>query len=277
MSKTPTPCFAGDEKNDKKIPYINISGYGSLLENKIGLHPELPENDIQFCVEKIKTISPNFFQKPFITLLLRSKAHNSIDFSNSVRNTDQKNYLRSVEFAIKNGYNVVSSGDTNSKLFKHLEGFYDFSNANIPSQLLNVFLITNCKYFIGQQSGPFTLANSSGVNCLLIDCWPYRLGSFLKGDINLYKKIYIEGEGEINLKKLFSEHQDLCLGYGYKRKKAKVIDNSEEEILESLNEFLIKTEFLEKKKLDDLLLNVPNYMHFKYAPSRPPSFVLKKL
>ena len=99
----------------------------------------------------------------------------------------------------------------------------------------------------------------------------------MKGDINLYKKIYIEGEGFINIKDLFLKHQDLCLGYGYKRKHATVVNNSADEILESFMEFFSNNIFEEESKLNDLIDIVPEYMPFKYAPSRPPSFILKQI
>jgi len=277
MSKTPIPCISGDEINDKSIPYINISGYGRLLENNIGLNPRLPIEDIDYCIKTINSNFPNFFNKPFVTLLLRSKGINSTDITTSFRNTNQENYIKSVEYITSIGYNVVATGETKSTLFNHIGGFYDFSNLIISKNLLNVFLITECASYIGQQSGPYLLANSSGKNCLLIDSWPYRLGSFLKGDINLYKNIYIDGKGFINIKNLFLYHQDLCLGYGYKRKNAKVIDNSEDEISQSCTEFFSKNKFDEESNLKKLIDIIPEYVPFKYAPSRPPSFILRQI
>lgn len=277
LSKTSQTCLAGDEFNDKSIPYINLSGYGGLIENNVGLKPHLPYNDKQLCINTIKKEFPLFFNKPFITLLLRSKGINSSDISNSFRDTNQENYVKSIEYITSLGYNIVATGDTNSSLFNHINGFYDLSNLNLSKNLLNIFLITECSSYIGQQSGPYLLANSSGKNCLLIDSWPYRLCSFRKGDINLYKKIYIEGEGFINIKDLFLKHQDLCLGYGYKRKHATVVNNSADEILESCMEFFSNNKFEEESKLNDLIDIVPEYMPFKYAPSRPPSFILKQI
>ena len=276
LSKTTIPCLAGDENMDKPISYINISGYGRLIENDIGLRPRLPKEYIDLCINKISNQYPNFFDKPFLTLLLRSKAHNSSDFSNGVRNTIQENYIKSIEYAITKDYNIVSTGDTNKSLFKHIEGFFDFSELEIPQQLLNIFLITECKSFIGQQSGPFALASSSGKNCLLIDNWPFRLGSFRKGDICLNKNILINNE-YIDIMNLFKNHQDLCLGYGYKRKHVKVIDNNEVEILQSFTEFLNKENSLEIVKLKNLFDVIPQNMPVKYAPSRPPSFILQQL
>jgi putative glycosyltransferase (TIGR04372 family) len=276
MSKIPTRCVAGDEFNDKAIPYINLSGYGSLIENNIGLKPRLPKNDLQLCINVIINEYPLFFSKPFVTLLLRSKGINANDISNSFRDTNQDNYLKSIEYITSIGYNIVATGDTDSSIFNHIDGFYDFTSLNISKNLLNVFLITECQSFIGQQSGPYLLANSSGKNCLLIDSWPYRLCSFLKGDINLYKNISIDGKEIISMKNLFLNHQDLCLGYGYKRKNAKVIDNSEDEILQSCIEFFSKNKFEEESKLKELIAIVPEYMPFKYAPSRPPSFILRQ-
>ena len=277
LSKTPTPCIVGDEIKDISRPYINISGYGSLLENKIGLNPRLPIADIKYCIDKIKGVFPNFFNKPFVTLLLRSKGMGSNDITTKYRNTNQENYIKSIEYITSIGFNVVATGDTNSFLFKDIEGFYDFSNLDIQNNLLNVFLITECHRYIGQQSGPYLLANSSGKNCLLIDSWPYRLCSFLKGDLNLYKNISIDGKEIVSIKNLFLNHQDLCLGYGYKRKNAKVIDNSEDEILQSCIEFFSNNKFEEESKLNELMDIVPEYMPFKYAPSRPPSFILKQI
>jgi putative glycosyltransferase (TIGR04372 family) len=277
LSKTPVPCEAGVESIDKKLPYTNLSGYGRLLEEKIGLNPILPSYDLNYCKKIILDKYPNFFDKPFVTLLLRSKENSSSDFSNSIRNTNQAEYVKAVEYATLNGYHVVSSGETNSNLFKSINGFFDLTQLDIPVQLLNIYLITNCKYFVGQQSGPFALANSCGINCLLIDCWPYRLGSYLEGDINLYKKIYNDKNEEIKIQNLYLHHQDLCLGYGYKRKKMKVVDNNEQEILLSFVEFLNNNKNTEIINLQKFINLIPDNMPVKYAPSRPPSFILQQL
>ncbi len=276
LSSTLLPCEAGVESKDIKIPYINLSGYGRLLANNVGLRPILSDYEINFCKNVIQQEYPQFYDKPFITLLLRSKETASTDFSNSIRNTDQTQYIKAVEYATSIGFNVVPTGDTNASLFNNINGFFDFNKLGISPQLLNIYLITNCNYFVGQQSGPFTLANSCGINCLLIDSWPHRLGSYLPGDINLYKKIVGENNVEIKILDLFRYHQDLCLGYGYKRKNVKVIDNNEEEIYLSFVEFL-NGKFSDDKKLQILKKSVPLNMPFKYLPSRPPVFILDQI
>lgn len=261
------------------------TGYIRLLRENVGNTPHLPSGLVEKCKNAITIKHPKFFDKPFVTLLLREKGHESKYFSNAVRCAGpHENYIPAVKFFTQNGYNVVGAGETKHEYFKNIAGYYSFEEIGVPKKLLNIFLLMNCNLFIGQHSGPFTLPDSCGIMCLICDSMHYRIGTFHSRDIILFKHLRNRATGNrLSYVDVFKNHQDLAYGCHFKEKKIDIEPNSAEEILEAAKECcdIIHGQFKlseEDKRLCDRFIHIyPKGMAIAYAENRTSMHMLRQL
>lgn len=276
--------LTGNEEMSYFSTDTNLTGYCSLIENNVGKSARLPNSDLEFCRERIESAYPGFFDKPIVSLLLRSKGHPRMfsDFSRS--SGPQENYIPLVEHFSASGFHVIGTGETNHEIFRHIDGYFDLSNADIPSKLLNVFVLTNCVLFVGQHSGTYMLSGSAGALCLLTDALPHRLGTFGRGDIILHKKLKLPGRlSPLSLLEVYRDHPDLASGVNFAAKGAWYETNSPDEILDAGREAI--RQIREPDSIDPEIVDlanrlrsaIPSYMPVAHYASRPPASVLRTL
>lgn len=272
--------IAGHEELGHLYEIRNTRGFSTLIKNQWGRAPQLPESEIKKCKDAIIEKYPNFFTKPFVTMLLRKKGSDGVKLSDTQRcPLDMSDYIPAVQHLAESGFYITGTGETDDKLFADIDGYYDLSDIQIDIKLLNIFLLTECNLFFGQQSGPYYLSNSRATQCILTNCMPYRMGSLGQRDLNLYKKIKIQ-DRILSVVEIYKNHLDLVRGYNFSNKNAEVVDNTEEEILETVKEavelFKGKTTPEHIIELDQKLKSLmPDDIRATKDPSRMPAFILK--
>lgn len=287
LSLAKNELFLGYEESGKFEKAIDWTGYIRFLKDNIGKTPRLPDTLIAKCHQEIIRIHPEFFDKPFVTLLLRVKYPEGGFglFSTTVRCAGpQENYTEAVKFLTQNGYNVVGTGETNHAHFEHIPGYYSFKRVHIDPKLLNLFLLMNCKLFIGQHSGAFILPDSCGILCLLCDSLHYRIGTCRQEDILIFKHLRDRSTGKrLSYADVFKHHPDLAYGYHFKEKNIAIEPNSSEEILEAVKEcYAIIHGQLElsdeDKRLCDAFRRLPSKdMVISYPGNRTSLHMLRRL
>ncbi len=231
--------FVGREEEGVLERYVDWTGYLRLLRDGIGKKPQLPDALIADCRRAILQVHPDFFDRPFVTMLLREKGRSGA-FDNAMRCVGrQEHYIAATAYLTTHGYRVVGTGETNHTHFTSISGYYTMQGVQLPEKLLNLFLLMHCTFFIGQQAGPYTLLNSCGIPCCITDALPHRLGTFAEEDIILFKRLRIRGHDHpLSLVDIFTAHQDLAYGYHFKKKNILIEPNSSEEILEAVKEMV---------------------------------------
>lgn len=260
----------------------DLTGYIRLLRDGVGHTPVLPDFLKEKCENEIKKRYPEFYSRPFITILLREKGSGG-EFSDAVRiSGPQVTYKKTVERAIQLGFNVVGTGETQHSLFSSLDGYFDLKDVRLDEKLLNLYLLASCRLFMGQQSGPLMVPTIFGINCLITNSVPYSAGVFSDNDIILYKKFRYEGSSEfLSMAEIYRDHPDLAFGYGFKQKAVEIVHNDQDEICEALEEAIdIVTGKLHLTEEHSFLLEklhslVNESMRAKYEKIRPPLFVLR--
>ncbi len=266
--------FTGNEELNFKYKINDFSGYVRLLQENIGNKLELQQKTKDTARKIIENSFPNFFDKNFVTILFRRKGEGS-DFSTKMRNTNPENYIQGINYLINNNYNVAIIGDYTDLNFVDNKNVFNFVNFK-EYKLLNIFLLTNCIFFIGQQSGPYLISNSSGIPCLLIDCFPHRLGSYNKYDICLYKRV-IKDKEEVNLEKIIKLYPEILIGYKFKYNNLIIEDNTSLEIFSAIKEMLESmcdnNIYLERSEKYESIRNIcPKEILLKYSLSSIPLF-----
>jgi putative glycosyltransferase (TIGR04372 family) len=150
----------------------------------------------------------------FVCLHVRegSFRKNDTDFS---RNTSIENNYQAIQLIIKKGGCVVRLGDHSMSKLTKMEGLIDYANSGYTSELLDLYLVKNCRFYIGTHSGPMLLAclfkkdiiNTNSLSSVVTSC-------FTNKSILLRQNIY-KGEKKVSvestLKNLINiETKDFC-------------------------------------------------------------------
>ena len=96
--------------------------------------------------------------QPFVSLHVRDNGSKTGSWENSgpedFRNADVTTYLEAIKSLIELSFIVVRVGDPAMKPLPTLPGLIDYARSDIRSSQLDLFLFTQCKFFIGMSSGP---------------------------------------------------------------------------------------------------------------------------
>jgi putative glycosyltransferase (TIGR04372 family) len=156
----------------------------------------------------------------------------------SHRNAGVDNYVSTLEHITSRGGWVIKLGGPRSPRLPKMNRVVDYARGPAKSEMLDVYLIRNARYFIGTTSGLTNVAISLGVPCALVNCittdaqpWSSRVRFALK-------RIRL-GDGRfVNQRQLTFEPwrwraftSELLARYG-----ATVVENTEDEILETVKE-----------------------------------------
>lgn len=272
----------GDEATGQLRKTGDITGYVRLLRLGLGRNPVLPEERRRQCQEAIKHVHPEFFNRPFMVLLLRTKGVSGpLDDAFRISGP-QRSYVKGVKYAIDHGFHVAGTGETEHVHFQSLQGYYSLKSVDLDPKLLNVFLLSECALFLGQQSGPSVLLNSRGVPSLICDAMPYRLGTFYDGDVLLFKRLLNRTTGEyLSLLEIYRRYPELAYGFNFSKMRIDIEPNTEDEIYEAVREHLaMHDEKLVVTAEDEALISafyelLPEEMTLYYQRNRPPLFVLR--
>jgi putative glycosyltransferase (TIGR04372 family) len=211
---------------DKKIDWKNdfllnqkspIASYSSRrwLENKI---PELKNSK-------------------YICLHVRSGKFHKDDEYGRPRNSDFRNYIKSIEFLVENGYKVVRIGSERSE-WVEIVGCINLDASGIEGELLDIAVIEHCDMYIGGYSGPMDIALLFGKKIYAVDiislshcAWNLKHSRFLPKKVKINNKI-------IDCKEQIKRNIFEIDGTGHMNQEVEFIGNNEWEIFYGLVEFL---------------------------------------
>jgi putative glycosyltransferase (TIGR04372 family) len=106
------------------------------------------------------------------------------------RNANFKNYEKAIDYIIQMGGKVVRMGDTCHDFipFKR-PNLIDYPNTKIKSELMDLYLIKNCRFYIGTLSGILDTAYLLGTPTLCVNSLHFDMRSSNPKDRMLYKHI----------------------------------------------------------------------------------------
>ena len=270
---------AGDPDSNELVEALDYTGYVRLLRDGVGRDATLPAELRDQARAAIAAAYPEFFSRPFVTLTFRRKG-GGLELHTAIRDAGPaENYVPAVRWLTENGFHVVPWGD-DSGAFDGIAGVYSLERADLPRDVLNLFVFAEAALFIGQQSGAPVLANACGVPGVLTDALPHRYGTFQRDDLVLFKRLR-KGGRTLSLVEIYRDHPDLAQGYNFEAKGIEIVDNTPEEILETVKEAaaLARGELElseEDERLAELFRGLPAAsMPIAYHGNRPPLFELR--
>ena len=86
----------------------------------------------------------------------------SDDDLHSFRNIPLEDYLQAIKFIISKGGKCIRMGDSSMHPAPKLDGLMDYALSPFKSELMDIFLCSECLFFCGSNSGLYELTNAFG-------------------------------------------------------------------------------------------------------------------
>ena len=179
--------------------------------------------------------------KKFVCLHVRDNKYRNDAGRREYRNSDVNNYIELINFLTSKDYYVFRLGDQPApKVNLSNKKFFDIPYSNIKSELMDLFLIKECEFYVGTLSGTLDTAYLFNKPVLLTNTYEL-FPSFprKKNDRAIFKKIIDKKTEEtINIKdfaKFNIKYHDSLLDI---KKDIMFEENSEEELYDAVKEYL---------------------------------------
>ncbi len=199
--------------------------------------------------------------KKFVCLHVRDNKYRNDIGRREYRNSDINNYIELINFLTSKDYYVFRLGDKPApKVNFSNKQFIDVPYSNIKSELMDLFLIKECEFYVGTLSGTLDTAYLFNKPVLLTNTYEL-FPSFprKKNDRAIFKKIIDKKTEEtINIK----DFAKFNINYHHPSIDINDImfeENSEEELYNAMKEYL---DFINKKNhLDNIQIKFNEFLH----------------
>ena len=181
-------------------------------------------------------------QSWFVTLHVRERGfyNTNADLQRVGRNADVDAYIPAIKAIHDRGGWVVRIGDASMKPLPPMEGCVDYARHPEKSDWMDVFLMGQCRFFIGTNSGPSLVPPIFGVPCVYTNWMPVGCLPWHSGNLLIHKLYHQESRKRyLTYRELlvhplrFEESPERLAGRGIT-----VVDNSPEEIKDVVEEML---------------------------------------
>lgn len=197
---------------------------------------ELNEKDKEFGREQLVDIGiPE--DAWFISLHVRDAGYKTGSYLNdesfdSYRNADIETYKLAIEEVVKRGGYVIRVGDPQMKPIDDIEGLFDYAHSDIRSNRMDIFLFSQCRFFIGVSSGPVLTPILFGVPVVMSNFVPMSGRPHSNNCLFIPKLLRLNNEGRYASIEdvLASDIGRIFSSEGYAERNIDVIDNSPEYI-----------------------------------------------
>lgn len=204
---------------------------------------EMPEEDKKRCARLIAPYLKG--DKRFVCIHARDNGFYQAN-RDSTRNADILSYGDAIGYLIENGITVVRLGDKSMVDIEPLkgrfgDGLFDYAHSAIRSEMMDVYLISHCQFFVGCTSGPASVPPVFGVNSVNVNWYnasnaPY----FVKGDLTTIKLFRYKATGElVPFNRIMEPPYSMCPPTSVLEEAGVCLeDNSSQDILETFREFV---------------------------------------
>lgn len=259
----------GIEKLKPIMPYVeedlsftaNINGKAVYIEHaksvvqkeweKAGKAPllELTSEDKEFGwsqLEKMGIPRGSWFVSVHVRDAGYKQGSHLADDSDSYRNADIDTYLMAMKTIVDRGGYVIRVGDSNMKTMPQMKGVFDYALSDMRSNRLDVFLFSQCRFFVGVSSGPILSPILFGTPAIMTNFMPVDGRPHASNCLYMPKLLRYNDKNRLAT---FNEILSTDIGRmfnneGYVRNNIGVIDNTSEEINDVVVEMM---DVLDKK------------------------------
>jgi len=234
----------------RNTPYKNLIST-SIKESKV----DIQEDEKQKCKNLLDSYNPQ--KKKIICLHVRDHNYYNDFNRRNYRNSNIDNYQGLIEYLIDKNYLVIRLGDKSAKKTSYKnKNFIDYPFTDLKSEIMDLFLIKECFFYVGTPSGPMDTAYLFKKPLLLTNIYCIY-PSFPRKSIDrgVFRKIINKKNGKILT---INEFAKLNIKYHQTEVHINEFDfkeNSKSELVEAIKEFINNIEesenFSKKIHLDD--------------------------
>lgn len=174
----------------------------------------------------------------YVCLHVRESGYWKDEIGNSYRNASIYNYVAAIERINEMGGVTIRMGDPTMTKLPPMDGFIDYPFTDYKTDQMDMYLIKNCRLFIGMQSGIFDVAVLFSKPLIITNMvsWLFPFPP-KKGDLGILKRVYDQKhKKEIKLRERLNSNWELA-GHIVNVNEYCLIENSSEEILEVVDEY----------------------------------------
>lgn len=159
---------------------------------------------------------------------------------NNYRNADIDTYMDAIRSIVKHRGHVIRVGDPNMKPIPPMEGLFDYARSGIRSNKMDIFIFSQCRFFIATNSGPLLVPCMFGVSTIITNLLPVIQRPWTKNTFYLPKLLWLNGENRYAtfMEILSSEIGAFYNTQKYQKANIRIIDNTSEELNEITIEML---------------------------------------
>jgi putative glycosyltransferase (TIGR04372 family) len=168
----------------------------------------------------------------------------------TLRNASIATYLPAIDYLVERGFTIVRIGDSQSVPLRR-RGVIDLTTWPHRTSAIDLWCLTNARFFIASDSGPYCLAWLFQVPSLGINFTrPLQNYPLLPHDMAIYKRLRDRRTGRVLSLREMAEHKALCLwqreqAFGHfdyqifpERRLFDVVDNSSDDIVGAVRDML---------------------------------------
>ena len=156
------------------------------------------------------------------------------------RNSSIYNYIPAIKVITDAGGFVVRIGDASMTPLPELQNVIDYPFSSKKNPLLDLFLIKNCRFYIGTGSGPASVAEIFNKDILFtnMDHWMLNYPLGIK-DRGIHKHVYSKTHGRyLTFHEVLSDDWKQQDPYGYIDNNYELTENTAEDIEMAVSEYL---------------------------------------
>ena len=193
----------------------------------------------------------------FVCLHVRSSGFSITENVHSYRNSDFNTYIPAIKYIISLGGHCIRMGDSSMPIAPKIEGLIDYAHSTLKADWLDLYISSQCKFFIGTGSGAASMPFMFGVPILSVNVAPLsNVPQFGSRDVTipkLYK--YLSDNVFIGFKSIFSsEMSNFRYNDLFEKNEILVINNTPDEIKDAVEEMYLRisNQWVTKKEDDEL-------------------------
>ncbi len=158
------------------------------------------------------------------------------------RNADIQTYFTAIKSITDAGGWVIRLGDPISMTpLPAMDRVIDYAHSDLKSDWMDIFLSSQCRFFIGTASGVCTVAIAFGIPCVMTNITPsYNMFAFTSQDIVLIKLCKFKTEDRyLTFQELVAPPAGIAFN-AYQDMGLEVVDNTPDEIKGAVDEMLAR-------------------------------------
>ena len=159
------------------------------------------------------------------------------------RNASLDNYIPAIKTITAAGGWVVRLGDSSMPGLPRLERVVDYAHTAYKSEVMDIYLIEQCRFILGMNSGPTMVGHLLGKLSVLVNMTEWYFGMPpRKGDVGILKHVFSRSRNRfLGVKEVLNERVMVQV-FGVPAEDYALIENSPQEIQEVVEEVLTRSE-----------------------------------